>query len=615
MPIGKLIEAIEGRWEWHGYARSLEIARDAREVFAETSEGQRRVIEGIRAQESQEALSLRLRVSNPVTGAALAGPLSYQSKIPRAPERKEGFSYPDTNMATWLEKAFERYYGGDTLYGYIFRMSCMANNFDPNAWLVFEQSREGETLRPYPVWVSSEEAIWHQNDKFGELEYLLFVRSETAMIGVGRTVDYRHWYIYGRETTAEAIEIKPGVQVPAGWSQPDMPIRAGTEAISIAWMEYAPGLPFVPAIQLGAYQDSETPGVKGLFYQRAVPLLRDMMNKATTLHSAEIAQGFAKRFEYVKECTAENEQGQVCTGGFYGGVRDMGNRCRACGGSGHVTQMSELETIRLSWPAGADAAEMVDLSKLVHDHRPPIDTIQYFNDKVNAYYRMVNALIFNQDLTEGISMRTATEVNSAEQSITNHLLPMAEAIENAWEFGHLVAIALAGGDPGKVDVSMSHPEDYQVSPLAAVIEELNKAKQAGASMEATAAIQRRILNRLYRNDTVKVSDAMAFMAHMPWRDKDPATAVAISQARAQGDPDRLLFENFSRVQAEVFAGLGGIPFSKLKWAAQKDRIKKALDIISAEIKALDNPEPAGPEAFNFGFDDESIMANGNGNGM
>lgn len=599
MAISKLIEVIEGQKTWTGYQRSLDIARDAKEVFAEDSEGQRRVIEGIRASESKDALAMRLRVSNPVTGAALSGPLSYQAKIARAPDRHERFSYPpDAGLATRAEAAFERFFDGDTLYGYLFTQSCIANNFDPGRWLVFEVAEtEAGTLRPYPVEVGSEEAIWVEYDRFGELEYLIFVRMETAMPAPGRDVEYRHWWVYGRETAAEGIEVKQGVEVPGGWHVES--IMEGTTRLSFAWMEYEINLPFVPAVQLGAYRDNIRPECNALFYQAAVPMLRDMMHKGTTLHGMEIAQGFPKRFSYVKACTGQNEQGMVCTGGYYGGIHEKDMMCKSCHGAGRVKQASELEEVELLWPEGMETDAIIDLTRLVYDHRPPIDTLNYFNDKLNAYFRLIGALIFNQDLTEGVSMKTATEINAAEQSITNHLRLMAEKIENAWEFAHLCYIAYSGGNPDNCDVSLSHPEDMQVSPLSAVLADLSLARQAGASIGAIDALEKRILHRLYKNEAVRVSDAVAFSQHLPWRDKSPAEAAAISQSRQWDDPDRIVYENFSRIQAEVSAALNGLPFSKLNWQAQKERIARAVELIVSQAKPVEAPEPAGIEEFNF----------------
>ena len=131
----KLTEVITEQLKWEGYERSLEIVTQAREVFAETSEGQRAIIEGIRAGESAQAMAMRLRVSKPVTGAALAGPLSFQSKLARAAETEERFLYPSNPaLEQRINETMERFYKGDTLYGYLFGQACVANNHDPNAW-------------------------------------------------------------------------------------------------------------------------------------------------------------------------------------------------------------------------------------------------------------------------------------------------------------------------------------------------------------------------------------------------------------------------------------------------------------------------------------------------
>jgi hypothetical protein len=603
----KLQEVITDQLKWAGYERSLEIAKQAREVFAETSEGQRDIIEGIRAGESAAAMAMRLRVSKPVTGAALAGPLSFQSKIARAPETEERFAYPaNTAIEQRININMERFYKGDTLYGYLFEQSCMANNHDPGAWVVFEQNAEDDA-RLYPVEVSSEEAIYHERGRYGELESLCFVRKEQVMGPLGDMIDYRHWYLYARGSAAEAIELKRGVEAPEGFEIENLIIRKSAERITVAWQEYETPLDFVPAIQLSGYRDNIKPECRALFYQAAIPMLQHMMNVGTTLHSMQIAQGFAKSFQYVKACREVNEQGEVCVAGYYGGVRHKDNMCRSCNGSGKIKQSSELEDVELLWPDGGDASEFIDLSKLAYHHRAPIDNLQYFNDQLNAYFRLIGALIFNQDLTEGVSMKTATEIMSAEDAITNHLRFMAEALENAWELAHLCAVGYAGGDPEKADVSLAHPDDLAITPTIAVVQELQQAKAAGATVAAIKAFHRKMLARLYKNDAQAVADGMAFESHRPWADKEAAQAFAISQSRAATDPKRVLFECFAEVVEDVKAKLGTIRFSQLNRQAQKREIAQAVqNIIDAMvIEAL--PEPIGIEQ-GFMVEDETVEA-------
>jgi hypothetical protein len=326
-----------------------------------------------------------------------------------------------------------------------------------------------------------------------------------------------------------------------------------------------------------------------------------MMIKASSLHVQEAGTAFPKRFEFVKSCRDVNEQGEQCIGGYYSGITEKANMCRNCHGTGKVKQTNEMESVELEWADGMTVENFIDLSRLIYDHRPPVESLAYLDGKLQAFYRLIGSLIFNQDLTQGVSMRTATEVNAAEDTITNHLRNMAECIERAWEFAHMCALGYYSANLEKFDASLTHPADFQIARLEDVISEMKLASEAGAGAEAVLALKRRILHRLHRNDTNMVESAMAFERHRPYADKPDDVAMAIIQGLAPDDPTRVLWENFFEVKEEVFARMRelGIAFHELKWARQKSYIAKAVEAKTAAMKLATVPELPEPMGFNF----------------
>jgi hypothetical protein len=589
MALETLFNVIRDGLRWPGYDRSLEIATQAKEIFSETTDGQQATIEAIRTSETREQLQTRLRITHPLTGAALAGPISYQEKVRRAPDRVPAFMHEDQKASENISKAFETFYGREDLYGYVFDYSRRCQNFDPNAWLLLEQRREDGRL--YPVEVSSEEAIWHEVDEVGDLLSFCFMRQETTPDGH----PFRRWYLYTKDEAVEAVEVTPKAPAPEGWAQALLQGRAGK--VTVAYMEY-PGLdlPAVPAMKMGAYADVQERGVYELFYQRAVPVLRYLMVAGNTMQVTELAHGFPIRYRYVKECTDQNEQGEVCTGGYYGGGMDSESRCKACRGTGVIVPRSELDEVHMVLPAGVAPSELIDLAKLQHDQRPPVEGIAYIDAKVERLMRLITALVFNQDPTSRVEMATATAVTAAVDSITNHLLPLAEAIENVWEQCHVLAMGYAGLDPAKGDASLQHPSDFGIEPLESVLTEYKTAKDAGLPATMLDPLVRRAFNRLYRNDPRRVEDAMAYEEWRPWRAKPDAVAAMLAAQLDPLDTTRLLWEHFDRVVEEARALIPeGNSFYEYQRPAQWAFIQAAVKLV-ADTLTLAQPAPA-PDGF------------------
>jgi hypothetical protein len=272
--------------------------------------------------------------------------------------------------------------------------------------------------------------------------------------------------------------------------------------------------------------------------------------------------------------------------------------CRSCNGTGERHVKSELDVIRLFLPPNATQADLLKLSELRYDYRPPIDGMKYMDDKVQLLMRMITSLVFNQDLTEQVSMATATAVNAAVDSISNHLRLMAEQIENAWEFCHVIAMGYMGIDPERGEASLTHPTDFEIEPMSAVIANYAAAKAAGLPQAALDPLARRILNRMYRNDPRRVNEAMAFEEWRPFRGKADNLAAMIAGGLDPMDNTRILWEHFDRVAEEARALMPqGKTFDELSRARQGQIITRAIETVKEGLTPL--AAPALPDPFTF----------------
>lgn len=593
----RLLNIIQLHRPHQGYERSVELAKQAKLIMAEVSEDQRELIEHIRKSESAQELEQRLRLSTPVTGAALIGPISYQSRIARAPDRLEFFYSNDKSVQANIQRNFERFYAGYTLYEFAFNQVCFANNYDPNAILLFEQDQEeGEYSRLYPVFISSEQA-WHlEYDRYGELQELAFIRKKAGFSKAQHEGLYAHWYFYSAETAAEAIEINeytPAIEE-EGYSIETVIVNNEVKRFYVRGYEM--NLGFVPAIQLGAYRDYQSPLFQGkaLFYQGALPILHKFANIGTMMDVMDTTSAFPERFRYVPDCDYQNEQGDICERG----TLTSGEKCPSCKGTGKKYAMTEQRSIEFAFEPGMNAEDIIELAKLAYDHRPPTESLNYLNDKLNSFFRMVQALIFNQDLTQAISMKTATEVNAAVDAITNHLMPMASALEAVWEMGHKCALAYNAIPPEKAEYSCKHPDDFQVSSTTQVINDLKETIEAGASNEAVTAMQRKLLLRAYPNDTNYVDSCIAFQSYLPFQSLPSAQQFAIITSLPANHPDRVLTERAGYIQNRIFQELQtkGLYFTEIDAVAQRSMIEAEVEkVIEGQVMPfLPGPAPDAP---------------------
>ena len=587
MSAVRLLEIIQAQVPHENYNRSLHIAHQAKLVMAETSIDQKELVEHIRKSENHIELQQRLRLSTPITGAALIGPLSYQNRIYRAPDRLEMFSAPDNMVQQQVNANFERFFAGKTLYEFVFEQSCYANNYDPGTILLFEQTQnENGYSRVYPVPISSAEAFHIKYDDYGELKELAFFRVMQGVSPTNHAGYYKQWYFYGTQTSAEAIEVNEFTPVSEFQEYKSQTIAVNNNTVDFYYREYEMPLGFVPAIPLGAYRDYQSPTFHGkaLFYQGALPILHKFANLGTMMDIMDTTSAFPEKYRYVPDCDYQNEQGEICEGGVFA----SGGTCPACKGTGKKYAITEQKIIEFAFEAGMAEDDVIELSKLAYDHRPPVESLEYLNTKIQGFFRMIQALVFNQDLTEAISMKTATEVRAAVDAITNHLMPMAERIEAAWEMAHKCALAYNAPDAiDESEYSCKHPDDFQVNSMEDVIKNLNETIKAGGTPEAVAGMQRRLLFRIYPNDSNYVGSAMAFNSFLPFASMPKDQQYARITELPDDHPDRVLTERAGYIQANVFSALEqqGVYFSELTRPMQRSMIEAEVKrVIDEEIK-------------------------------
>ena len=593
LALQRVKACIEDGYTHPLYEETQEILKASLEIHADDSDDQKEQLRRYRMSEDGDLFKQRVRISNPATAAPLETCYSYISQVWRTDGVKKTVTINSETAKRIIEAQFGTFYGRMDLHEYMFTQVQRANVYDPNAWLIFERSTLADNtgrvmdVEIYPIYVNSTSAIDWGMDRKGNTQYLLFRQPRTVYQGKAprEILDY---YVYANgyylhvaeQLDTDSTDMRDFSQYAVAPIKPERGRR---------WIYFTAPLPgnICPAFRLGAYPYKEHPEICELFAQNAVPALQDLMRDANYLAVMKTLHCFPDRAEYVKPCKHENEQGECCEGGWYGGIRTADHRCKSCGGLGYAAGVSEQTTKRLPWPENAE--ELVELQKLSHYFERPIDIVQTYINETERITNQVVRVVMNQEIFERPSgTATATEIRVNYDRIYNKLMPFAEQVAAGWEYAYMVAFAYLAADG---DAEMRYPADMKMMSIDELLIQLGAAKTNGAPIEVIDGINTDLIQKQYRAMPDVARDVAALQSWKPWRDKTDAQVAAIIGARAEADFQRRLWENFTEVTAYIGRTLKPGLFAGTSYDGQRQVIEIALREVTQGQESASVTEP------------------------
>ena len=575
------------------YAHTQEIYQISKEIHAQDSKDQADQLRRYRSSEEDELFKQRIRITNPATSAPLEACYSYLSQVWRTDGVKTTITGAKDSL-TKLNATFETFYGRQDLHEYIFNICERANTLDPNAWIVFERRTDtggvglvtGLTI--YPIYFPSPSALDWKMDKKGNTEYVIFMTMRAVMVKDSPEM-VRDIYVYSPEFYMHFAERYAGAVDDRDLTNYNAVAIKGDKNTSWVYIQ-AELFGVCPAVRLGAYPYKTRPEVCELFAQRAVPQLRDLMRDANYLSVMKTTHCFPDRAEYVKPCRHENEQGECCDNGWYGGIHDNAHQCRMCGGRGYVVNASEQTVKRLPWPEGASPEELIELSRLAHYYERPIDIVQTYIAETERITNATVRTVMNQEIFERpTGTATATEIKVNYDRIYNKLMPFAEQVANIFESAWNIGFSYLNDTTGNVE--MKYPADMKMMSVSELLVLLAEAKASGAPVEIIDGINADLIAKQYRAMPDKAKDMHAMQAWKPWRDKDPAQIAAIIGGRAPEDFQRQLWEGFTDVIAYLQNTLEPGVFANTSRDGQRALIERAINEITKGRALVTAPAP------------------------
>jgi len=579
--IQELQKIVERGTPWKYYARTVEIYEEAEMFNAKSSQEQRKEIERYRPSEDYDMKAQRIEVSNPVTGAALSPSYAVYSSLSRV-QPAVSLTFDDRAKGDAIKAEMSVFYARKPVQEYVFNQVLAANKYDPNRWLVVESEpiigRNGTVAgqREYPVVYECENIYDIARDKAGVATALTIRERKTS----ARKENYSEWRYYAAGIITHAVEAHKDMAEMPGYTSIVWTVDRKDKVYYVR--EYPNTTTELPAARLGAYMAPEGDYCVTLF-DEAIPQLHELIKTGNLGDVTEILHAFPKLFEYVKPCTAQNEQQMYCDHGFFGGHRDKEHLCWSCNGSGVMVASSEQTKIQIKYPD--TAAEMYDLSKLVYWATMPLDLLNRLDEREQMLSAAVYLTIFNQDLTPrnkvGPDTATATVINHEAQY--NKVAPFTETIEDVCE---TVWTAAAGWWDTPIDAEYKYPPDLKFQSFAELVANYDAAVKAGLDTSILDHVRDQILMRMYENQPGMYQEAKAIEAWKPFAGKSSEEIALILSGRDVTDPDRVLWENYDAIQREILASAGG-NFHRKTYEAQRGIVEGQVQTYQARAKYFD----------------------------
>jgi hypothetical protein len=424
-----------------------------------------------------------------------------------------------------LEEYIQTYWGDKSLEEFLEYAYIDYNYIDPNAFLVTEFSsfdNKKEKAKPYPFIASSIEAVMYeyQNEI---LQYLVVKLPIKYMDGDTERDGFKFTMYMGWDTIV--------------FSQ----VAKGDEMIKNKYYEvqyFQPKNTKVPAMRFGYIRDEETKGRTFVsVFHCVIGLLEKTLKIDSELDLSTAMTAFPQRFAYVTPC-----RNLGCNKGYFAD----GAECPVCHGTGvQPFHKGTQDIISLALPRNKE--EMIDLENMLVYKSPPIELLQFDSDYLEKLEKKVQAKMFNADLyTRSEVSTTATEKILETDNLNDTLYPFARNYSAMWEFVVRDIATFTDLEQG-MELQHKFPNDFKFKSLKELMEELQTAKNAGASTSTIAAIEDDINELLYSDRPEALKEMRIKNQINPFRGYSEANIRFIISQGNVPKYSRTLWENLEAI--------------------------------------------------------------------
>ena len=538
---------------------------DLREMYRRfiTGEGLENDLQHIIQRETEDQFKLRKKLFFPLVPAICHRCDVPFTKVHRALGTIESIEYQGEQSSTKekaLKQAMDGFWGDEDLGDYFSDRFRELNRLDPNAYIMVEFGEfDNVTARaqPYPLEVSSKQAIhWSKTNNrvdwmIGKFDHTMLdsadkpTEGERYVMYFGYILDFRQVLVPDRDP---ATAFDPTVSTKF---RPQL-VRIGAKTFECRLLQ-----PFTQGqtirfqgTQPGHLKDPYTDGETFISYlQHAKNRMMDTL-KSGSEHSLIMSlQAHPRIYMYLPTCEGEREEdgrSRICD---HGKNPVTGATCKRCAGSGKNIPTSVLDIMYLDMPDGDKPLE--DLSKMMHMFSPEVELITAIRDHLRDLEdQAVKDVFTSLQHQRGKVTATATEVKVDSDAMNDALHPYARKVSTSRTLIVEVCAAFVEADKG-LQYTHRFPEDFQLTPLSVLLEDLQKAKTADASPMLRELIEDDAVAKKLRDRPFELLQYNVKKKWRPLRHLTQAEILSAVENGTAGETDMVLRNHESAIYLEL----------------------------------------------------------------
>lgn len=491
-----LVETVVGDLKHCDYDRVTELRTLYRQLI--TGEGADELLLQFVRRESTVAFEQRKALTVAITPAVAHRVMAQWFKVPRVEPIVNKLDYEGDKgeeKKQRLQLHLNAYHGNESADAYLARQMVILNGTDPNAFLftVFDSfDNKVETARPYPMVISSEEAVNFEY-KYNELLWLIskcpikYEKFERETSDPKKVKDQPiycdgwRWTIYTyddeiRFTQVDADEFKSvviGQESEVMYDDEKITVYKVDEKQVYRVDYFEPKAGRVPGFRVGVNKDLETEDrtCVNLFHP-ALPYFMKTIKTVSEMDLTMALHAFLQKLTYVPRCPGTPKKACI-----KGKVAD-GSDCQICRGTGKLVISSAQDDLELPLPD--DLEEMIDLTKITKYVDMPIETPKFQDEYIDKLEEKVMRTLYGSDVYIAPSVvKTATESNLNMESVYNALWPLATGFAEARKYTVYLVAAFTDLAKGLIQ-EYKYARDFKFKGREALLAELKQATDIGA---------------------------------------------------------------------------------------------------------------------------------------
>ena len=433
---------------------------------------------------------------------------------------------------------------------------------DPNSYLLVSfmpfNREQGETPECYPTLFSAQEVYQKQYDHKG-LKYICFKTPVKTIENNGvKKVIYR--YLLFTENHSYEVFIRADFDEleydSKGWTGKPVQVKGqNAKNVDLIYRQFTHSSGRVPAVKLGYYETKiEEYLVTESHLLPAKHLFTEHIEKKSIYDNQVRLWGFIRAYLYAQRCEHKVD-GKPCDGGKIGDTE-----CPKCQGTGLknsskvATDEQDMVVVEMPLPnSNPEAGEIMDLSKLVHFVKIPIEVFEENRAELDRLTQAIAKSMFNTNIfnrSELVAGVTATEVKQRLKQVNNVLYKYAQHKAHIWRFV-VEQIAIYHKLQNHMEISREYPSDFKLETVDELIAMLKSAKDAGATVDVIRKIENDILLKQYADQPEKILWIQSKNKFKPFYTKSDAEAMAAVALLSPRDPKRVLYVFFDDIFNEI----------------------------------------------------------------